>query len=104
MPTLRTEVTHSLPVADAVLRLRGLASRLRARHAGRIDDVDEWWGRDRGELRLTLSGVRVKADVDVQADRVCVRAEVPLLALAFRGAIEDAVRSEIRTCLGGGAS
>ena len=44
-------------------------------------------------------GVHVKGETDVSAREVRVRVNVPLTAMMFRGAIETAVRDELRACL-----
>jgi len=99
MPSVTTEVPHSLPVPDAAQRVKGLMARLRLKYAGRIHDVDEWWGGDRGDFSFTLSGVRIKGAADVLPTSVRVRVELPLIAMAFRASIEQSVREEVRGCL-----
>ena len=99
MPSVDTEVAHNLPVADAALRVRGLMTRLRARYDGKITNVDEWWGADRGDFSFSFSGLRIKGTVDVLPGRVRARVELPLAALPFRGTIRDAVHDQLAACL-----
>lgn len=99
MPSLTTEVSHSLPVPDASQRVKGLMARLRLRYAGRIHDVDEWWGGDRGDFSFTLSGAKIKGSTDVTPTTVRVRVEIPLLAMAFKSSIQQTIRSEVQGCL-----
>ncbi len=99
MPSITTEISHSLPVPEASERVKGLMTRLRRTYAGRIRDVDESWGGDRGDFSFTLSGARIKGSTDVAPDRVRVRVEIPLLALAFKSSIQQTIRDEVRSCL-----
>ena len=99
MPSLSLSIPHSLSVEDATTRLKGLTSRLRARHAGKIDDIDESWGKDRGDFSITLSGVKVKGDADVRSDSVRMRLDLPLIAMAFKSSIESAIKTEVAACL-----
>jgi len=99
MPSLSLSVTHALTAEQATSRLKGLTARLRARHADKIDDVDEWWGKDRGDFTLTISGVKVKGDADVSDDAVRLRVDLPLIAMAFKSSIESAIRTEVQACL-----
>jgi len=99
MPSLQIDVSHSHSVADAVTRMKGLTSRLRLRFAGKIDDVDEWWGKDRGDFSITISGVKVKGSADVLADSVRVRLELPAIAMMFKASIEESVKGEVQACL-----
>lgn len=99
MPSLTVSVPHSLTPEEATTRLKGLTARLRARHADKIDDVDEWWGQNRGDFSITLSGVKVKGDADVLDDTVRMRMDLPLIAMAFKSSIESAIRTEVQACL-----
>ena len=99
MPSLSLSVPHSLPAAEATSRLKGLTARLRARYADKVDDVDEWWGKDRGDFSITLSGVKVKGDADVRDDAVRIRVELPMIAMAFKSSVESAIRTEVQACL-----
>lgn len=99
MPSLSLSVPHSLTADEATTRLKGLTARLRARFADKIDDVDEWWGKDRGDFSITISGVKVKGDADVRDDSVRLRMDLPMIAMAFKSSIESAVRTEVQACL-----
>ena len=74
-------------------------ARLRLRYAGRIHDVDEWWGGDRGDFSFTLSGAKIKGSTDVSPTTVRVRVEIPLLAMAFKSSIQQTIRTEVQGCL-----
>ena len=101
MPSLTTDVPHALPVPAASRRTKGLIARLRLRYAGRLHDVDERWDGDRGDFEFTLSGMRIRGSTEVLPGSVRVRVELPLLAMAFRSSIEQAIRAEVAGCLGG---
>ncbi len=99
MPSVTTEVPHSLPVVQATQRVKGLMTRLRAKYGSRLSDVDEWWGADRGDFSFALSGVRVKGVVDVLPQAIRARIELPLAAMLFRASIESAIRQELAASL-----
>jgi len=101
MPSLQIDVPHALSTEDATTRMKGLTSRLRARYAGKIDDVDEWWAKDRGEFTISISGVKVKGSADVASDSVRMRLDLPMMAMMFKSTIEDSIRSEVKACLAG---
>ena len=99
MPSLTTEVSHTLPVPDAAQRIKGLMTRLRLKYAGRIHDVDEWWGGSRGDFSFTLSGAKIKGTTEVLPTSVQVRVEIPFLAMAFKSSIQQTIRTEVQGCL-----
>jgi hypothetical protein len=99
MPSLSLSVPHALAAEEATTRLKGLTKRLRARYADKMDDVDEWWGKNRGDFTLTISGVKVKGDADVGDDAVRLRVDLPFIAMAFKSSIESAIRTEVQACL-----
>jgi len=72
---------------------------VRSRYAGKIDDVDEWWGKDRGEFTISISGVKVKGTADVLGDSVRMRLELPAIAMMFKSSIEASIKGEVQACL-----
>ncbi len=103
MAGLTVTVPHSLERDEATRRVKGLMSRLRQRYAGRIRDVDEWWGKTNGDFSFELMGQKIKGTVDVAHAEVRTRLDLPFAALMFRGTIESTVKTELRACLEGGS-
>ncbi len=107
MPKIEISEQHDLGADEASARVRNLVQQMRVRYGDKMSDVDEWWSGHGGGLSFKIMGAQVKGETDVSDRDVRVRVNVPLTAMMFRGAIETAVRDELRACLAapaGGAS
>jgi hypothetical protein len=95
MPSFNTEVVHQLGRELAMERLKGLLSEVRAKYKDQVSDLQEEWQGDTLNYSFKTYGFTIKGDVKVNEDAVVMNGSLPIAALAFRGKIEQSIRSEL---------
>jgi hypothetical protein len=99
MPKLAFNVSHQLSQDEATRRLKERIAAARQTHQQQVSGFEEKWSDDRLDFRFSTMGITVKGHVTSAPAEVRVHAELPLVALPFRGTIEKQVREELTKLL-----
>jgi putative polyhydroxyalkanoate system protein len=95
MPKLSVAVPHGLSKEEATERLQNRFSQLREKHGDQVHDFQSQWEGDRLQCSFSTLGVKVRAAVTVEPAQVTIDTELPMLAMMFKGSIEQQIRSEL---------
>lgn len=99
MPSLTVSVSHQLSEQEAAQRLKERYEAAKKVYGGHVSDFEEQWN-DRGlHCRFRAYGMKFAGQVESHPGEVQVRLDLPLLAMAFKGKIEQAVRQELGAAL-----
>jgi hypothetical protein len=89
---LTVVVPHQLTQDEALARIKGLIDRLKERHGDQVTDLHEAWDGYTGAFSGKSRGMRISGTIAVRPHDVEVSGQVPLLASAFKGQIEQRIR------------
>jgi hypothetical protein len=92
MPSMTIVVPHTLTQEEAMRRIRGLLTDVKAQHGDRVTDLEERWSGDRGEFAFKAMGFAVSGSLVVRPSEVELKGSYPLAALPFKGRIEALIR------------
>jgi hypothetical protein len=99
MPKLAFNVSHQLSQDEATRRLKERVAAARQSYQHQVSGFEEKWSDSRLDFRFSTMGITVKGHVTSAEAEVRVHADLPLVALPFRGTIEKQVREELRKLL-----
>jgi hypothetical protein len=100
MPRMSMSVPHALPQAEALSRMQAKAAAMFREYAEQLHNVQEAWTDYAYAFSFAVMGMAIQGTVLVEAAQVTVGAQVPLVALPFRGMIEKEVREQLTKLLG----
>jgi len=95
MPKLTVDVPHSLGQEEAVQRLKAQFSSLKDSFQEHISSLEEDWNGNAMDFRLATQGVTVTGKVAIDPTKVTVDAQLPLIAMIFKGKIESQIRERL---------
>jgi predicted NBD/HSP70 family sugar kinase len=99
MPQLTLAVPHSLGLDEAMRRLKDKFAAARAEHQGRVSNLREEWRDHTLSFAFQAMGMGVSGTVAVEPSQVKLKADLPLAAAFFKGAIEQRLRQEVNILL-----
>jgi putative polyhydroxyalkanoic acid system protein len=92
VPKLTVVVPHQLTQDQALARIKGLIDRLRQRHGDQVTDLQEQWNGYTGTFSGKSRGMQLAGMIAVRPHDIEVSGQLPLLASAFKGQIEQRIR------------
>ena len=95
MPSLSVAVPHMLGQEEAVERLKERSRVMKTTYQDHIRNLEEHWNGSSGRYRFRTMGMEIKGTVTADASQVKVSVDLPLMAVMFRGAIEEKLRQEL---------
>jgi hypothetical protein len=93
MPQLFITKNHNLGAAEAKDRIDRLLARTSLR--GEISNVNWSWNGYLASVSFTMYGTSFHANLSVAENTVTISAQLPLLALPFKGRIESTIGVEL---------
>lgn len=90
-PNFRLTITHPFDQAQALERVRTLLTRVRTSFAEHITTLQEEWNDNIGAFHITLKGMVFTGAIEVLAGEIRVTGTLPLMALMFKGRIEQEI-------------
>ncbi len=99
MPGFNAEVAHSLGQLEATNRLKDFVQQTLQRFQEHLSAADGAWNENVLAFSLTTTGVTVKGTLTVEDKFVRVDGHLPLLALPFRGTIQNSIVAELTQAL-----
>jgi hypothetical protein len=99
MPEFKTEVAHGLGQEQAVVRLKQFVEEVRDRFEDQVDDASGAWAGNVLDFSLVASGISISGQLTVEDTRARVAGNLPLIAIPFRGMIEQRIAQQLQTAL-----
>ena len=100
MPKVSVAVPHDLDQQEATERLKAQFGNLRDRFGQDVSDVEEEWDGHVLRFGFTTYGVQIRGTVSSGESEVTVAADLPLVAMPLKGAIERQIRGELEKIVG----
>ena len=100
MPSLSVAVPHDLGQQEATDRLKSQFGNLKGRFGQDVSDVEEEWDGHVLRFGFTTYGIAIRGTVTSGESEVTVAADLPLVAMPLKGAIEGQIRAELEKILG----
>jgi len=91
MPTIKMSIPQSLGQAEATRRIQEAAANAKQQYAGQFSDLNEEWDGSSGKVSLKAMGFNVGVRFNITDTAVDVEADVPMMAMPFKGQIEQMV-------------
>jgi len=95
MPSVSVAVPHDLGQQEATDRLKAQFGNLKNRFGQDVSDVEEEWDGHVLQFGFTTYGIQIRGTVTSGESDVTVSANLPLVAMPVKGAIERQIRGEL---------
>lgn len=96
MKSIEVRVPHSLEPAEVRRRLDAAVSKARSEYADKVGAIDaSWKDADRLTLALDVMGMNIDSEVEIQAQELVVRLQVPGMAGLFAGRIKSGIEERL---------
>lgn len=95
MPRFNMAVEHKLGQEEAVRRLKERGEFVERAMGEQVGDLKQQWEGNRLSFGFTAMGMRIEGTAQVEESRVELNTQLPLMAMMFKGAIEQRVRKEL---------
>jgi hypothetical protein len=93
-------VPHRLPQGEALRRVQGEIESLKSEYGDKITGLRESWSNNTYAFEGAGGGFTVPGSVTVGPTQVEIQAELPWLAIPFKGRIEAVIRERLMNVLG----
>jgi hypothetical protein len=98
---VEVRVPHSLGRDEVKRRLEAAVGRARDEFGEKIGDLDASWdGDERLRLLLSVMGMQIDSEVEIQASELLVRVQIPGMAGLFAGRIKQGIEDRLGGLLG----
>jgi hypothetical protein len=98
---VEVRVPHSLGRDEVKRRLEAAVGRARDEFGEKIGDLDASWDSDeRLRLLLSVMGMQIDSEVEIQASELLVRVQIPGMAGLFAGRIKQGIEDRLGGLLG----
>lgn len=100
MAGFNVSVPHALGQQAAQERVSVFLESVRQRYANDISNLRGEWEINRLEFGFTTVGMPISGTLVVEEQHVHVSGPLPLMAMMFRGKVEQTIRGELERLLG----
>jgi hypothetical protein len=98
---VEVRVPHSLGRDEVKRRLDAAVGRARDEFGEKIGDLDASWdGDERLRLLLSVMGMQIDSEVEIQVSELLVRLQIPGMAGLFAGRIKQGIEERLGGLLG----
>jgi len=95
MPAFSTEVPNPLGQEAATEKLKNFMETVRSKYGDQISNLEEAWEGSVLNFSFTTYGFGISGVMNVQDDKVALDGKLPFAAMAFKGRIEETIRTEL---------
>lgn len=96
---IKHQIEHDLTLDLARRAIDRAMESYRARFA-KYEPYFRWEGERTGAFGFRAKGLKVSGEIELEADRVLVDVQVPLILRAFKGKALDVIDREVRAWIG----
>lgn len=97
MGQLTMEVPHNLGKEEAGARLTGFLEQKRDEYSEHLGGLEADWTGEELTFSFATTGIKVNGNMVVEDGCVRINAKLPLVAMMFKGKIEQTIRNELNT-------
>ena len=94
------EVPHGLLQGEALRRVQGEIENLKREYSDQVGDLRDFWRDDTYLFEGVTHGFAVSGVILVKPSQIEIAANLPWLAVPFKGRIEAEIRERLRNLLG----
>jgi hypothetical protein len=91
------EVPHDLGKEEAGARLTGFLEKKRNEYGEHMGGLEADWTGEELTFAFSAAGMKVNGNMLVEDDCVRINAKLPIVAMMFKGKIEQTIRDELET-------
>src|SRR4029079_2982687 len=95
MPSYHVAVPHTLGPNTARARVEQFLDAVQRDYAEQVRNVSGEWEENQLHFRFVTSGLNISGSLLVEENQVEVTGSLPLVAVLFRGKIEQQIRGEL---------
>ena len=96
MKSIEVRVPHTLERDEVRRRLDAAITRARDDYADKVGGIDaSWVSEERLKLLLVVMGMEIDGEVDILAEELLVRVQVPGMAGLFAGPIKEGIQDRL---------
>ena len=99
MAAFSVEVPHNLGKQAATDRLKSLMDHVRSQYEGQVSDMQQKWTDNQLDFSFRTLGFGISGTLTVEEKFVRVEGQLPFAIMAFRGTIENQLRTEMQKAL-----
>ena len=99
MPEFNAEVLHGLGREQAVVRLKEFVQQVRDQFGDQLDGAHGTWADNVLDFSLKAAGISITGTLTVDDTRAHVAGKLPIIAVPFRGMIEQRIVQQLETAL-----
>ena len=99
MPEFKTEVPHGLGREQAVLRLKEFVQQVKVQFEDQVDGAHGIWAGNVLDFSLKAAGISITGRLTVEDTRAHVAGRLPIIAIPFRGVIEQRIAQQLESAL-----
>lgn len=88
-------VPHKLTQDEALAKVKTALTEAGSKYSNMVSDVEEEWNNYIGTCSFRVRGFRVKANVNVGPERVCMESSIPWLLVGWSSKIEELLRENM---------
>jgi hypothetical protein len=99
MPEFNAEVQHGLGREQAVDRLKEFVQQVRDQFGDQVEGADGTWADNVLDFSLKAAGMNITGKLTVEDTRAHVAGTLPMIAIPFRGMIEQRIVQQLETAL-----
>jgi hypothetical protein len=99
MPNLNMVIPHQLLPEEVLIRIKKMLNKIKDENPDKISEVKEQWTGYTGEFSFTAQSFLFYGKITVEPFQIKLDAELPLVAMIFKGKIEETIRKEAERLL-----
>ena len=95
MPKLEVNIPHQLGQEEALRRMKQKADFLQKTYGAQATESRQDWTDNVLRFAIQAMGFKINGSVTVEETEIRLHAELPLMAMAFKGVAERRIRQEL---------
>ncbi|QDU93000.1 polyhydroxyalkanoic acid system family protein [Lignipirellula cremea] len=95
MPNMNIVVPNPLGKEAAKTKLKNFLETVRSKYKDQVSNLEETWVDDTLNYSFKTYGFAIKGQLIVEESQVVVNGALPMAAFAFRGKIEQSIKTEL---------
>lgn len=99
MPKLNMVIPHQLSQKEALIRIKRMLKKIKDENPDKISEVKEQWTGYTGEFSFTAQSFQFSGRILVEPSEIKLDAELPFVAMMFKGKIEGTIRQQVTELL-----
>ncbi len=95
MPGFSTDVPNPLSQEAATAKLKNFMGTVKEHYGDKISNLEESWEENKLNFSFTTFGFAISGVMEIEEEKVALQGTLPFAAMAFKGQIEETIRTEL---------